>query len=95
MGFENYGNSVRLVHRSDGFWVSVPTQPGANAAVIPGLRDQIPLPLRKGIPAGAKPKDRASLLKEGLELERVLVHRVTVPEKVLIQAELGYMRRQL
>ena len=68
---------------------------GVEATVIPGLREQIPLPLRRGIPAGAKPKDRATLLREGQELERVLVHRVSVPEKVLIQAELGYMRRQL
>ena len=73
----------------------MPLQSGADAVAIPGLRDQIPLPLRKGIPAGAKPKDRATLLKEGAELERALVHRVSVPEKVLIQAELGYMRRQL
>ena len=68
---------------------------GVEAAGIPGLRDQLPLPLRKGIPANAKPKDRATLLREGRELERVLVHRISVPEKVLIQAELGYMRRQL
>ena len=63
--------------------------------VLPIARDQLPAPLRKGIPEGAKPKDRATLLREGRELERVLVHRISVPEKVLIQAELGYMRRQL
>lgn len=67
----------------------------ADAVAIPTLRDQLPPVLRKGIPADAKPKDRATLLREGKELEKALVHRVTVPEKVLIQAELGYMRRQL
>ncbi|HTW77542.1 MAG TPA: type II/IV secretion system ATPase subunit [Thermoplasmata archaeon] len=70
-------------------------KPSADAGAIPGLRDQLPAPLRKGIPANAKPKDRATLLREGKALESALVHRVTVPEKVLIQAELGYMRRQL
>ena len=55
----------------------------------------MPAPLRKGIPPNAKPKDRATLIREGKELERVLVHRISVPDKVLIQAELGYMRRQL
>ncbi len=70
-------------------------KPSAEVAPMPGLRDQLPLPLRKGIPADAKPKDRATLLREGQALERALVHRATVPEKVLIQAELGYMRRQL
>ncbi|HTZ61341.1 MAG TPA: type II/IV secretion system ATPase subunit [Thermoplasmata archaeon] len=69
--------------------------PSGESVVVPGLREQLPLPLRKGIPAGAKPKDRETLLREGKDLERVLVRRVAVPEKVLIQAELGYMRRQL
>jgi archaeal flagellar protein FlaI len=69
--------------------------PSVDSASVTSFRDQLPLPLRKGIPAGAKPKDHATLLREGKELELALVHRVTVPEKVLIQAELGYMRRQL
>jgi archaeal flagellar protein FlaI len=80
--------------REAGFLFQVQNASG-EATGISGFRDQLPLPLRKGIPAGARPKDRATLLREGLELERVLVHRVSVPEKVLIQAELGYMRRQL
>ncbi|HKV89620.1 MAG TPA: type II/IV secretion system ATPase subunit [Thermoplasmata archaeon] len=71
----------------------------ANEAVRPtpisGMRDQLPAVLRKGIPPGAKPKDRATLHREALQLERTLLKRRTVPEKVLIQAELGYMRRQL
>lgn len=58
-------------------------------------RDQLPAPLRKGIPPGAKPKDRATLQKEGALLEARLIKKHTIPEKVLIQAELGYMRRQL
>jgi flagellar protein FlaI len=70
--------------------------PPANAAVpISGLRDQLPEPLRRGIPPGAKPKDRATLQREATKLERTLLRRRTVPEKILIQAELGYMRRQL
>src|SRR5271155_3104029 len=35
------------------------------------------------------------LRKRSKELDLVLVHRAEVPEKVLIQSELGYMRRQL
>jgi flagellar protein FlaI len=72
----------------------MPTTPRA-ATPISGLRDRMPEPLRRGIPAGAKPKDRATLQREGTQLERVLLRRRTVPEKVLVQAELGYMRRQL
>jgi flagellar protein FlaI len=70
--------------------------PPANSAIpISGLRDQLPEPLRRGIPAGAKPKDRATLQRQATQLERTLLHRRSVPEKILIQAELGYMRRQL
>ena len=46
-------------------------------------------------PGEAKPKDRATLLKEAARLEQVLIRRNVVPEKVLIQGELGYMRAQL
>jgi len=42
-----------------------------------------------------KPKDLATLKKESRALESRLLKRSTVPEKVLIQAELGYMRNQL
>jgi flagellar protein FlaI len=45
--------------------------------------------------AEGKPKDRATLLKEALELERRLIRKTVVPEKVLIQGELGYMRQKL
>ncbi|HTT17121.1 MAG TPA: type II/IV secretion system ATPase subunit [Thermoplasmata archaeon] len=43
----------------------------------------------------SKPKDRATLLRQAQELERRLIHRPTVSDKILIQGELGYMRRQL
>ncbi len=43
----------------------------------------------------AKPKDLATLKKESRALEARLLKRATVPEKVLIQAELSYMRNQL
>jgi flagellar protein FlaI len=46
-------------------------------------------------PGEFKPKDRATLLRESLELDARYVHRPFVPEKVLIQAELGHMRNQL
>ncbi len=42
-----------------------------------------------------KPKDRATLRRQAQELETLLAARQTVSEKVLIQGELGYMRRQL
>jgi len=44
---------------------------------------------------GGKPKDLATLRKQSRALDAQLVPRATVPEKVLIQAELGYMRNQL
>jgi len=48
------------------------------------------------IPPGEfKPKDRATLLRESAQLESRYLKRMTLPEKVIIQAELGYMRRQL
>jgi flagellar protein FlaI len=42
-----------------------------------------------------KPKDRATLLREAAQLETRLIRRTFVPEKVLIQGELGYMRQKL
>jgi flagellar protein FlaI len=46
-------------------------------------------------PGEGKPKDRATLLKEAALLEQRLIRRATVPEKVIIQGELGYMRQRL
>ncbi len=42
-----------------------------------------------------KPKDRATLRRRAAELEARLVKRSVLPEKLVIQSELGYMRRQL
>jgi len=39
--------------------------------------------------------EQDTLRKKSAELDGVLVRRVEIPEKVLIQSELGYMRRQL
>src|SRR5580658_9469471 len=47
------------------------------------------------VPKGKPLLDGETLRKRSKELDRVLVHRADVPEKVLIQSELGYMRRQL
>ncbi len=42
-----------------------------------------------------KPRDRGTLRRQAQELERRLLRHQTVSEKVLVQGELGYMRRQL
>ncbi|MGP8077097.1 MAG: type II/IV secretion system ATPase subunit [Thermoplasmata archaeon] len=42
-----------------------------------------------------KPKDRETLRREAAKLETLLQRHDVRPEKMLIQAELGYMRRQL
>ncbi len=44
---------------------------------------------------GGRLKDRTTLQREATELEGLFLKRRTVPEKFLVQAELGYMRRQL
>ncbi len=49
----------------------------------------------RGRGAPPAPKDRASLQRAARALEARLITRASIPEKVLIQAELGYMRRQL
>jgi archaeal flagellar protein FlaI len=51
------------------------------------------LPRLKGPPM--PPRDRATLQRAAQALEARLITRVSIPEKVLVQAELGYMRRQL
>jgi len=56
-------------------------------------RNEPPIPHLK--PGEFKPKDRATLLRESVQLEGRYLKRMSTPEKVLIQAELGYMRRQL
>jgi archaeal flagellar protein FlaI len=52
-----------------------------------------PLPHVKG--TTIQSKDRATLQRASRALEAKLVSRTSIPEKVLIQSELGYMRRQL
>src|ERR1700691_1605754 len=42
-----------------------------------------------------KPKDRAKLKRQSDELNSLFLKRALVPEKILVQAELGSMRRQL
>jgi archaeal flagellar protein FlaI len=42
-----------------------------------------------------KPRDRGTLLKEARALEARLLPHQSISEKVLVQGELGYMRRQL
>lgn len=42
-----------------------------------------------------KPKDRATLQRESAKLETLMIRRTVLPEKLLVQTELGYMRRQL
>jgi flagellar protein FlaI len=51
--------------------------------------------IARGKGAPAAPKDRASLQRAARALEARLISRSLIPDKVLIQAELGYMRRQL
>ena len=42
-----------------------------------------------------KPRDRAKLKRQSEELNALFLKRALVPEKILVQAELGSMRRQL
>jgi archaeal flagellar protein FlaI len=44
---------------------------------------------------GDKPKDRATLKRQSEELNALFLKRALVPDKILVQAELGSMRRQL
>ncbi len=46
-------------------------------------------------PGEFKPRDRKTLLRQAAQLETLLLKRATTPEKMLVAAELGYMRRQL
>jgi flagellar protein FlaI len=67
----------------------------ASASSAGAPRGRSPTRAIRANPAEYKPKDRASLRKAIRLLEGQFLRRATVPEKVLIQAELGYMRRQL
>ena len=69
---------------------------GANpASVAPGAKDRPQALINRVKTTEAKPKDRATLLKEASRLEELLIRRNIVPEKVLIQGELGYMRQRV
>ena len=69
---------------------------GANPpSVAPSAKDRPPSLVPRIKPGEAKPKDRATLLREAKALEQRLIRRTIVPEKVLIQGELGYMRQKL
>jgi flagellar protein FlaI len=65
------------------------SESGAKGASITTVRGAPGSPKGKPLLVGEQ------LRKRSMELDHVLVHRVDVPEKVLIQSELGYMRRQL
>ena len=65
----------------------------ASSAVAHRERNAPPLPRVK--PGEFKPPDRATLLRKSAELEALLLKRAVTPEKMIIAAELGYMRRQL
>jgi len=65
------------------------------ATPSPALPDKSFVPISRVKLGEAKPKDRTTLLKEAAKLEKLLIRQVVVPEKVLIQGELGYMRQKL
>ncbi len=68
---------------------------GSSTPVGPTVPDRsIPLIPKVNL-AEVKPKDRATLRREAAELELRLIHRTSVPDKVLIQGELSYMRQKL
>lgn len=45
--------------------------------------------------AGAIPRDRATLRQAAAKLETLLIRRPPISEKLLVQTEIGYMRRRL
>ena len=65
----------------------------ARPGPLPGDRAPAPGGRRKG--EEVKPRDRATLKRESADLDKLFLRRDVVPEKVLVPAELGYMRQQL
>jgi flagellar protein FlaI len=59
------------------------------------LRHRNEPPISKAPSGPFKPKSQEELRRKAKALESILVHKHTIPEKVIVQAELGYMRRQL
>jgi flagellar protein FlaI len=75
--------------------MTTPEATGRMAASSGSRTSAVPLPLPHVRGTPIQPRDRASLQRAARALEAKLVTRSSIPEKVLIQAELGYMRRQL
>ncbi len=69
-----------------------PDGPAGRAAV---LAEPTSRTSRPRATAASKPKDRQTLRRQAQELERRLIRPVELNEKLGIQGELGYMRRQL
>jgi flagellar protein FlaI len=65
----------------------------SSTAVAHRERNAPKIPRQK--PGEFKPKARETLLRQAAELETLLVKRAVTPEKMIVAAELGYMRRQL
>lgn len=68
---------------------------GGEPPTSPAPRAHGPGTLSRGRIGPVKLPDPETLRRRSKELEGILVHRATTPEKVLVQAELGYMRSQL
>jgi len=69
---------------------------GRSVGVSGPTRDSLSVSVAVHRPKGeVKPKDRATLRRESSQLDALLVRESTFPEKLLVQAELGHMRRQL
>jgi archaeal flagellar protein FlaI len=71
------------------------TTSGAASRTVGSTEERSTSSSSRGRGAPLAPKDRASLQRAARALETRLITRAAIPEKVLIQAELGYMRRQL
>src|SRR5580658_1491928 len=71
------------------------TSSGATGRAAVSTEERSIGPSSRGKGAPLAPKDRATLQRASRALEAKLVSRTSIPEKVLIQSELGYMRRQL
>ncbi len=72
-----------------------PADAGPSAAA-PSSRQDLTSSILARIRSGdLKHRDRESLKRESRELDALFLKRRTVPEKLLVSEELGYMRRQL
>ena len=71
------------------------TPPEATGRSAASVQSRTTSSTGRGTAKELKPRDKKTLQRAANALETRLLRRATVPEKVLIQAELGYMRRQL